>query len=491
MPKGYWIARMGVADPEQYQAYVNCYHSAAYQATPFAFGPSHHRSRPMRAHLAFVACVAVAVAVSACNNADRGPDRELLAVIDTIGAIDSHAHPMAVVAAGAPADSEYDALPLDALPSFDVPLALRPGNPTLGDAQKALYGTVGGDSGSSQAKAFDQAHADVMKQQGAHFPTWVLDQLHVSTMLANRVAMGAGHVPPRFRWVTFADPLMLPLDLTVEAARTPDTKVLYPLEAKLRQRYLHDLGIASLPPTLAQYEHDVVTATLEKQHAAGAVAVKFEAAYLRSLDFGQPDAAAATATYARYARGGAPTHAEYTRLEDHLVRVIAREAGRIGLAVQFHSADGFGAYYSPANAAPHNLESLLIDPSLAKTRFIIVHGGWPLVNETMSLMGKHGVYADLSLMDQVAEPGALARTLRLWLGAWPDKVLFGTDAFEAGPQSGWELSAWVASHNARVALAEALSGMVRDGEIDMARARQLAKMVLHDNAVAAYALGKP
>ena len=33
MPKGYWIVRMDVADPEQYQAAVDCYHSAAYQAT--------------------------------------------------------------------------------------------------------------------------------------------------------------------------------------------------------------------------------------------------------------------------------------------------------------------------------------------------------------------------------------------------------------------------------------------------------------------------
>ena len=434
-------------------------------------------------------CLLLAVATStACGATTGNADQDLQTYVDTLPAIDSHAHPMAAVAAGAPADTDFDALPLDSLQPFDLPLALRANNPAYQDAQRSLYGIGGGDSGSPQAHVFGQARAGAMQQRGDRFPEWVLDQLHIDVMLANRIAMGAGLTSPRFRWVSFADPLMLPLDIRGEAERTPDTAALYPLEVTLRQRYLRDLGVTKVPATLAGYQHDVVTATLERQRAAGAVATKFEAAYLRSLDFDLADPAEAAATYQRFAAGGVPTHAQYKVLQDYLVRFIAREAGRLGMAVQFHSADGFGGFYSAAGAAPHLLASMFGDPSLHGTRFIIVHGGWPLVDETMSLLGRANVYADISLMDQIAEPAALSRTLRMWLAAWPAKVMFGTDAFDGGVQQGWEQVAWVASHNARRGLSDALTGMVRDHEITGDRAKQLARMVLRDNAMVAYRL---
>jgi predicted TIM-barrel fold metal-dependent hydrolase len=78
--------------------------------------------------------------------------------------------------------------------------------------------------------------------------------------------------------------------------------------------------------------------------------------------------------------------------------------------------------------------------------------------------------------------------LRGWLARWPDKVLFGTDAFEGGPAQGWEEGAVVAATTARRALAIALTAMQRDGEIGPARARALARMVLRDNAIALYHL---
>jgi uncharacterized protein len=69
-------------------------------------------------------------------------------------------------------------------------------------------------------------------------------------------------------------------------------------------------------------------------------------------------------------------------------------------------------------------------------------------------------------------------------------VLFGTDAFEGGPDQGWEEGALVAATTARRALALALTGMQRDGEIDAPRARVLARMVLRDNAIALYHLSR-
>ena len=347
--------------------------------------------------------------IAACARPVGGSVHELLAYVDTLHAIDSHAHPLVHVAAGASADSDYDALPLDGLPPWEPPKQLLPTNPALLDAQRALYGYAYGDSASAESKAFVQARARVVLERGVNFPVWALDQLHIAVMLANRVAMDATLPASRFRWVSFADPLMLPLDISGEAARTPDTKPLYALEAKLLRRYLRDLGLSQIPASLERYEHDVVTATLKRQRAAGAVGIKFEAAYLRPLDFEPATLAAATAIYARYARGGVPSRAEYKTLEDYLIRVICREAGRLKMAVQIHSTSGFGASYDAAGAAPHLLNSLFGDSTLSATTFVIVHGGWPLVDETAVQLSRPNVYADISMMDILADSAALQR----------------------------------------------------------------------------------
>ncbi|HWZ28957.1 MAG TPA: hypothetical protein VNX15_10365, partial [Gemmatimonadales bacterium] len=85
-------------------------------------------------------------------------------------------------------------------------------------------------------------------------------------------------------------------------------------------------------------------------------------------------------------------------------------------------------------------------------------------------------------------PEELAQVLRGWLMRWPDKVLFGTDAFEGGPNQGWGMGAYVASTTARRALGMALTAMMRDGDITRPQAQVLARKVLRDNAIALYHL---
>jgi len=425
----------------------------------------------------------LAIVISACAQ-PRNPEVNLVAYVDTLTAIDSHAHPMAYVAPGAPADTDYDALPLDGIPPFDLPAPLLATNPAYRDAQVALYGVTAGASDSVRGAvrtATMHLHAD-------RFPSWVLDQLHIETMLANRVAMGKGLNSPRFRWVSFADALMLPLDTRAEGERTLDTKALYPLEAKLLRRYLRDLGLTKVPSTLEGYLRDVVTATLERQHEAGAASIKFEAAYLRPLDFGPADSSAASAIYAQYASGGVPAAAQYKTLQDYLIRYITREAGRLGMAVQIHSLNQFGGHYKAEGAAPHLMDSMFGDSTLRNTNFVIVHGGWPKIDETLTQLKKPNVYADISMMDQLADSAALSNALKAFLKSAPNKVMFGTDAFDGGPLQGWEQIGWVASRNARRSLASALTDMVNNKEITDDRAMELARMVMHDNALVAYRL---
>src|ERR1035437_9219990 len=77
----------------------------------------------------------------------------------------------------------------------------------------------------------------------------------------------------------------------------------------------------------------------------------------------------------------------------------------------------------------------------------------------------------------------------MWLNEYPDRVLFGTDAFAGGPDQTWEAGALLATNSARRALGLALTRMLRDGVITRERAEQLARMVMRENAVALYGLG--
>ncbi len=414
-------------------------------------------------------------------------DSALVAYIASIKAIDTHAHPMKVVAPGMPADSEFDALPLDGLPPSGAPYRLRPENPEWMAGWRALYGYRYADTLTAHMAELKQSRERIARERGDHFPDWALDQAGIDIMLANRVVMGTG-LDARFRWVPFADALMLPLDTRGEATRTPDTRALYPLETKLLNRYLRDLGLSKIPATLDVYERTVLLPTLAKQRKAGAVAVKFEAAYLRALDFGPASASEAKRIYAKYAAGGIPSRAEYKTLQDHLFHSIAREAGRLGMAVHIHATDGGGGFYSARGSDPTLLEPTFNDSTLRETNFVIIHGGWPLTRQTTSMLHKPNVWADISMMTFVAPVRTLAGVLREWLALEPEKVLFGTDAFGT-PDQGWEEIALLSSNTARAALAMALSDMMRDGEITRDRAQQLARMVMRENAIAANHLG--
>jgi uncharacterized protein len=413
-------------------------------------------------------------------------DRDLLSDISKIKAIDNHAHPLKYIAPGEKADDEYDALPLEAIPPFPLPVRLMPTNLEFVRAWRDLFGYSHDDMSEAHVRDLLSAKQKVLSERGESFPNWILDQVNIETMLANRVAMGKGLTSPRFRWVSFADALLFPLSNEGAKRASPDYKGLYPFEEKLLQRYLTDLNVTALPVTLDSYLKTVVTPTLERQKRNGAVAIKYEAAYLRKLDFDDPDESRARVAYARFVGGGEAPAREYKALQDFLFFYIAREAGRLGLAVHIHCISGAGGFYRQTGSNPLLLETVFNDPALRQTNFVVVHGAYPFTKEMMGLMSKRNVYADFSAQTFLIYPRELSGVLRNWMEAYPNKILFGTDAFSFGPEVDWGEVAWLSNSSARTALALALKGMMNDGEIDRARALELARMVLHDNAARLY-----
>ncbi len=124
--------------------------------------------------------------------------------ISTIWAVDNHAHPILAPPLDR-TDREFDALPATSLEPQSDPVALRPDFPLLGAAWKALYGfdTPPPPLDAAGVARLQAARDRIKEHQGENYPAWVLDQAKIGTMVANRVAMGRGVKPPRFRWVPY------------------------------------------------------------------------------------------------------------------------------------------------------------------------------------------------------------------------------------------------------------------------------------------------
>lgn len=414
-------------------------------------------------------------------------DPQLSAEIAKIKAIDNHAHPVRPVFDGKDKDTEFDALPVDVMEPYTEPVRTREGSPLGIEAWRQLFGYRYNDRAPEHIAELQQRKKQLLQEKGDGYANWVLDQLGIETMLANRVAMGHGLAAPRFLWVPFEDALLFPLNNASLASRNSDRKTFFNDEDRLLKRYLKDSGLAQVPATLDEYLAKVVTATLERQKRAGAVAVKYEAAYLRSLDFEDVSKSDARSIYFG-SRKSAPPDAAYKKLQDYIFRYIAAECGRLELAVHLHAAYGAGGYFHIAGANPLLLESVLNDPKLRKTNFVMLHGGWPFTREVAALLSKPNAYADFSEQTFMNYPRGVADAIREWLERAPEKVLFATDAYPFSEEMGWEEAGWVAASTGRAALGLALTEMMQDGEITRERAVEIARMVMRDNARTLYKL---
>jgi len=447
----------------------------------------------MKKFLPIISFACSAVYILSCNQTQSTDEQtpssanntELTEFINKIKAVDNHTHANTIEAD----DKGFDALPLDALFPFELPARVRPDSKVWLTAAKAVYGFKGDELNEAAMKTLADTAASVMKQKGEKFPEWALDQAGTEVMLANRIAMGPGLSAPRFRWVSYVDALLFPLSTKAEASVTPDREKLFPLEDQLLKKYLADLNISKLPATLDEYLKQVVTATLEVQKKAGCVALKYEAAYLRSLDFEKTTLQSAKEVYSKNINGGEPSHEKYKALQDFIFYYIAKEAGRLGMAIHIHSFPAAGNYFMAQDCDPLLLEPVFNDPELRNTKFVIIHGGGTFSDHTSAMLWKPNVYADLSALTFLWSADQLADVLKDWLSQFPEKIIFGTDASSFGPGLGWEMSAWLATNTARQALTIALSEMIRSNEITMSRAKEIATMVMRTNAGILYNLG--
>src|SRR5438876_9972376 len=111
--------------------------------------------------------------------AQTGIDRDLLNEISKIKAIDNHAHPLKYVAEGEKPDDEFDALPLDAVEPFPLPVRLKLDNPEFIGAWRSMYGYTHNDMSEAHVRELLETKQRIMRERGDGYPAWILDQLNI------------------------------------------------------------------------------------------------------------------------------------------------------------------------------------------------------------------------------------------------------------------------------------------------------------------------
>jgi hypothetical protein len=440
----------------------------------------------MKRLLHFVAALFTSLAVSATSYAQARPlpgadvqkvyDR-LLKQIDQIPIYDNHSH------ATFPDDSDMDAMASP--PDESTVLRLRDTNPEFVAAAKALFGYPFDDFKPEHAKWLIDKKKAAEASGGTAYWNSILDKMNIETCLANRVALAPYLDPKRFHWVFFVDSFLFPFDNHGQAGKNGDMGVYVPLQEKVLQRYMKQENISGLPADLAGYE-SFVRQTLADNQKKGGVAMKFEAAYFRSLFFRDPPREKAEAIYAKYHSGGVPSEDDYRTFQDYVFRVLIDQAGKLKLPVHFHSAVGIGDYFSLRNGNPVNLENVLRDPRYSHVKFVLIHGGYPYTLDMIWLTAAKNVYTDSSLVGYYVYPSELKNILKQWISLYPEKIMFASDAFPFNDAVGAEETFWVAARSARTAVAAALAELVSEGAFTDAKALELARLYLHDNAARLY-----
>jgi uncharacterized protein len=401
----------------------------------------------------------------------------LLKQIDQIPIYDNHSH------ATFSDDSDMDAMA--GPPDESSVLRLRETNPEFVAGAKALFGYPFDDFKPEHAKWLIDKKKAAEKDGGTGYWDGILDKLNIETCLANRVFLGPYLDPKRFHWVFFVDSFLYPFDNHDQTGKNGDLGVYIPLQEKVLQRYMKQENVSGLPADLAGYEA-FVRQTLTDNQKNGGVAMKFEAAYFRSLYFRDPPRDKTEPIYAKYRASGVPSDEEYRTFQDYIFRVLIDQAGKLSLPVHFHSAVGIGDYFSLRNGNPLNLENVLRDPRYAKVKFVLIHGGYPYTLDMIWMTAAKNVYTDSSLMGYYVYPSELKNILKQWISLFPDRIMFGSDAFPFGDAIGAEETFWLAARSARTAIAAALAELVSEGAFTEEKALELARMYLHDNAARLY-----
>ena len=154
---------------------------------------------------------------------------------------------------------------------------------------------------------------------------------------------------------------------------------------------------------------------------------------------------------------------------------------KLNVPMQIHTGMGASPSIDVRDANPLNLLNLITHPELSKAKIVLVHCGYPYVEETGYLANQYpGVFVDLSEMNPFIGSGVKNKILSLLEMAPITKVMYGSDGFNTPEVF------WIASIICRESLGQAMEELINRGFIDEDFANKSIKLILRENAKKLY-----
>ena len=407
--------------------------------------------------------------------------------IDELWLIDDHGHPGITLFSDRMPIPKEDRIPFR--DGYRSPAASSSGYRYVEDAHYEAYERL---YGWSREYLDDPANAETIAREYEErrlgvrtFIDRVMDAARVEHLMGNLWLPEELEGKDNVSLVPGLDALLFPLDNSCMFNRQFSRQYLLEFEyagQRLRGRY-------GAPPehfTVREYLA-FAERVLCGMKAQGVPAVKFAAAYVRSLYFPNVDHLDAETLLCRAREGSEQAYYDF---QSYVFWYLMRRLGELELPVQIHTAvtDAFGDYFDPKN-----LGDLLKDRVCYKTRIVLLHAGYPNYDSALQLalwsnvgLAPNQVYIDLSGRIMFGQhPRMLARELARML-AYPSmrqKVLYGSDVLLG------ERYIYTAAKAGRDAVYFALEELLQDGILtDEGQACAIAKDVLRNNAIRLYKL---
>ncbi|MEM2127408.1 MAG: amidohydrolase family protein [Candidatus Bathyarchaeia archaeon] len=148
---------------------------------------------------------------------------------------------------------------------------------------------------------------------------------------------------------------------------------------------------------------------------------------------------------------------------------------------QIHTGIGDSPQIDVRESNPLHLHDIIADDHLGKAKLVLVHAGYPYVEEAGYLANNYpNVYIDLSEMFPFTAAGMRDATLRLLYMAPVTKIMYGSDGFRI-PELFWISALW-----GKKALSEALEELVNSEVIDEDYAYKAGGLILSENSIKLY-----
>ncbi|HQG57286.1 MAG TPA: amidohydrolase family protein [Bacteroidales bacterium] len=222
----------------------------------------------------------------------------------------------------------------------------------------------------------------------------------------------------------------------------------------------------------------------EKGLKNGMVGIKVISAYSRNLYFEKTDIAAARKVFKTLVSGDEDLQIPWEKakpLQDYMFHQLMEMAKQHGVPVIFHTGLQAGQGNDIRNSNPVLLANLFHE--YPDVRFVLFHGSYPYGGELATLAKTYSnVYIDMNWTYAIS-PSYAKRYLSEWLETIPASKIM---AF--GGDYNCVENIYGVYQIAKQIITEVLTEKVSNNQLSENEARQVAKMILHDNAVEFYGL---